>query len=209
MKKIQLISILLVSALCVNAKEIVLKPGQLPGEMSSIIAEGESSLVLKGTATPFDLTALRSLPNSVTSLDMSQLTIKGSDAVNGDWFGKRHYEDGEIPAYMLLSTNVSTLALPAYVSSIGAGAFSGTPLTEISVSGVKNVEEGAFHDCKKLRKAEFSDATFKTVPDRLFSGCVSLEEVQLPYVVTSVGSRAFEKCNVKSVFIPNVFSIGD
>lgn len=191
------------------AKEIVLSPGQLPGEIAAVKVSDDNTLVLKGTATPFDLTSLHALPSHVTTLDLSGLTIRGGSALGGEWFGRTEFADGELPAYMLLGTNVSTLTLPSSVSAIGAGAFSGTPLKEFSVNGVQTIGESVFYDCRQLRKVDFQNASFKEVPARLFSGCVSLEDIHIPHTVTAVGSRAFERCRVSVLFLPYVMEMGD
>ena len=109
---LSLLSSLSFLSLPIEAKEIQLVSGQLPGEMAAIMASDDNTLILKGTATPFDLTSLRALPSHVTTLDISQLSIRGGQAIGGEWFGRTEFADGEIPAYMLLGTNISVISLP-------------------------------------------------------------------------------------------------
>lgn len=206
---LSLLSSLSFLSLPIEAKEIQLVSGQLPGEMAAIMASDDNTLILKGTATPFDLTSLRALPSHVTTLDISQLTIRGGQAIGGEWFGRTEFADGEIPAYMLLGTNISVISLPPSVSAIGAGAFSGTPLKEFMANGVQKVGEAAFYNCNQLRKVDFQNAGFTEIPPRLFSGCVELEDIHVPHLVTTVGHHAFEKCKMESISLPNAMEIDD
>ncbi len=189
--------------------EVVLTPGRLPEIMPSIQESADGVLVLKGAATSADLTALRYLPLSVSSLDLSGLEIKGCEQHKGDWFGQTVFSDGEIPAYMLMGTGVKTLRLPSAVTVIGKGAFSSTPLTEIDVAGVREIGEGAFKDCSELKKAVFLKSSFKSIPAYTFYGCKSLRDLSIASEVERVGKHALEKCGVRKIDLPWVKEIED
>ncbi|MDE5790466.1 MAG: leucine-rich repeat domain-containing protein [Muribaculaceae bacterium] len=209
MKKILFIISCIMAVFSASALEIVLTPGRLPDMMPSIKDSPDKEWVLKGVATSADLTALRNLPLAVTSLDLSNLEIKGCEQHTGAWFGQTVFSDGEIPAYMLLGTGVKNLRLPATVSVIGKGAFSSTPLTELTVSGVKRMGEGAFHNCTELKKAVFSKSSFTDIPAYTFYGCRELRTISLSPEVEKVGEHAFEKCGIEKIDLSSAKEIGD
>ena len=191
------------------AREIVVNPGELPEKILLLKGTSDNQLTIKGSVTSPDLTYLRLLPDNITALDLSQLNVKRCRATDGGWFGREHFEDGEIPSYMLMGTNVSSLKLPSNISSIGAGAFSATPLRELTIPAVKSIGEGAFNGCEQLKNVTISGANLDELPEYLFAGCRELENVNLPHSVIKVGKHAFEKTAVKSIFFPNAVELGD
>lgn len=209
MKKILTILIAFICVTTLNAMEVTLLPGMLPEKIVLLQKSSYHRLILKGTATSVDLISLHSLPNTVEILDMSELTIKGGVMATGDWFGQREFKDGEIPSYMLLSTGVKSVKLPATPLIIGRGAFASTPITEIKVSDVKELGEGAFKDCVKLKSADFSGGMFNEIPEYAFSGCPELSRISLPATITSIGDYALEKSGIERLNVPGVLSIGD
>lgn len=191
------------------AMELNLQPGRLPDIMSKVRTSTDTHLILKGTATSSDLTALRQLPLSIKSLDMSALTVKGDRPIGGSWFGTEMFEDGELPAYMLLGRGVSEIILPVDLKIIGAGAFASTPIEKIKSGTLEKIGEGAFMNCINLKEADFGGSPLTALPARIFSGCGQLKDVMLSMTITRVGSRAFEKSGVENVFLPSVTEMGD
>lgn len=189
--------------------EVTLLPGRLPDLMSNIRLSSDSELILKGSASASDLTALRQLPLTVKKLDMSELSITGCELNGSNWFGVKSFKDGEIPPYMLLATGVVSIQLPADVKVIGKGAFSSTPLTEIKCAGIERIGESAFLNCKELKKVDFAGSSFTTLPAYIFSGCTNLREAILPSGIVHVENHAFEKSGVERVNLPAATGIGD
>lgn len=71
-------------------------------------------------------------------------------------------------------------------------------------SSVTEVQDYAFTGCMNLKTATFAnDSALQTVGVSLFSGCSSLESVNLPTQLTSLPARMFNNCmNLKTVDIP-------
>ncbi len=103
------------------------------------------------------------------------------------------------------------------VVSIGKRAFEGcASLMNIEIpKSVTSIGEYAFKGCGNLTSAgvigsgnsiEFGWET--TIPQNAFKGCSSLERVDIPKSVISIGGYAFEECsNLKSIDLPDGITI--
>ncbi len=92
-----------------------------------------------------------------------------------------------IPAYLCCGlVNLTSIALPESVKSIGEGAFASCGITSIIIpSHVTNIGAKAFKEC-------------------------GITSITIPSGVTSIGSEAFSRCGITSITIPNnVTSIGN
>jgi len=72
------------------------------------------------------------------------------------------------------------------------------------------VGNGAFSGCFRLQNIELGGVT--SIGDSAFSGCVRLERPELPPTLTTIGTRAFNDCNLlsgKLTFPATISSIGD
>lgn len=192
-----------------STMELILSEGQLHELMQDVKAYTGNTLILKGEATAFDLTALRNLPPAVVSLDMSGLKIKGVKLMKDSWFGQQSFDDNEIPSYMLLGTDVENIKLPEGIKKIGDGAFSSTPVREVKGGAVSWMGKGIFHGCRNLESVDFSESRMSVIPERTFSGCVSLKNISLPTNVIYIGSRAFEGTAIEKADFPKVNDIGE
>ncbi|MDE6297122.1 MAG: leucine-rich repeat domain-containing protein [Muribaculaceae bacterium] len=209
MKKILTLFAVMLYMTTIYAMELTLSPGMLPEKIGLLERTNDHKLILKGTVTSADLISLHLLPSTVEAIDMSKLKIKGGVMPRGDLFGQSVFKDGEIPAYMLFSTNVKSVQLPAETVIIGRGAFASTPLTSIKVSGCTDIGEGAFQNCGKLKEADFSASGFIEIPENVFSGCSLLSDLKLPFTIAKIGDKAFEKSGVTLINLPRVRTIGD
>ena len=103
------------------------------------------------------------------------------------------------------------LVIPAGVTSIGEGAFSGcSGLTSVEIpAGVTSIGYSAFHGCSGLTSVEIP-AGVTSIGSRAFYECRGLTSVEIPAGVTSIGEGAFSGCSgLTSVEIPaGVTSIG-
>lgn len=82
--------------------------------------------------------------------------------------------------------------------------FEGSGLVSIKLgSGVRELAYGAFQSCNFLTTADLSRATsLETINEFSFSRCHNLTEVILPEGLKTIKGRAFYKCNITSLDIP-------
>ena len=132
-------------------------------------------------------------------------------------------------------SSLTSVTLPAGVTSIGIGAFSGcSSLTSITIpESVTRILSGAFEGCSSLTSITIPDnvtyiggdvfrncssltsitfpAGLTSIGDGAFSGCSSLTSVTLPAGLTSIESGAFNGCSsLTSLTLPvGVTSIGN
>ncbi|MEF9974368.1 MAG: leucine-rich repeat protein, partial [Clostridia bacterium] len=101
--------------------------------------------------------------------------------------------------------DMTGVTIPANVSRISAGAFSGcTKLQSIVLPDtVHYINDRAFSGCSALTRAKLSEECTR-IADGLFAGCTSLKEIKIPSGVTNIGWEAFAGCvELKKVIIPS------
>ena len=133
-------------------------------------------------------------------------------------------------------STLTSVTIPANVKIIGDYAFVSTSLSDFNAPGVTSVGTGAFRDCKKLKRAEFSQSlntiegyafhnctsledfvisedshNLRVIDYHAFEGCTSLKSFVIPEGVCYLGYFAFFGCtNLETVKIPNsVFDFGN
>lgn len=102
-----------------------------------------------------------------------------------------------------------------FLDKIGSYAFKNSSIEEFTANKVLSIDEYAFSGCRNLKKFTFYDyhyysSNFKSIPRGCFIDCISLESINLPDPVESIGESAFQSCqSLKSVYFPfNLKSIG-
>lgn len=95
---------------------------------------------------------------------------------------------------------------------IGNGAFANCDrLVSVTLGESTNtIGNGAFSGCFRLQNIDLGGVT--AIGDNAFDGCVRLERPELPANLTTIGTRAFNNCNLlsgKLVFPATITSIGD
>ncbi len=106
---------------------------------------------------------------------------------------------------------VGSVFLPSSLTYIGADAFYGSKLTEVTIpSNVTSIGDGAFEWSKSLKTIVFEEGTTAISP-KMFYFCEKLESVTFAKSITTIGDEAFEYCDhLTSVVLgPNVESIGE
>ncbi len=121
-------------------------------------------------------------------------------------------------------TALTSVRLPAAIVSLGASVFEGcrrlsevvgignverfgnncflqTGILSVSLSAGKTYGTGVFMNCKDLKEIDFGDMT--SLPEGMFMGCTSIEELELPASLSSIGKETFKSCtHLGSVAFP-------
>ena len=176
------------------ADSIVLTPGSLGAQLTAIADSKPQELILTGAAVSSDLSLLRNMPSSVTSLDMSSLEI----------------EDNFLPSYALFATSVNSVKLPSGLKSIGEAAFAESAVTSVNFpSTLSSLGVRAFYRCVGLTAVDLSATEVRSIPEQCFYGCTALKTVNFPLSVTEIGKSAFMKSGVSEINLPAVNAIRD
>lgn len=161
-------------------------------------------------------------------------TAQPNKGVSGDLVLPSHPMDGNTE-YTLVSiglcsfggTAITSVTIPATVTSIGNQAFNSTGLlTSIDIpNAVKTIGDNAFQNCKQLARINLGEsvesigysafyhcdalegiefpASLKHIGEYAFSDCVGLKNVAIGKSVETLGKFAFFNCvNLESVVIP-------
>ncbi len=113
-------------------------------------------------------------------------------------------EDGK--TILLCAPTADSIELPASVTTVGDGAFSGNPnLTSVKMPGVTKLGSYAFADCEALAKVELGKLTY--IGDRAFSG-TALTETPALDSVSYIGEGAFRNTKVTKVTVADNTEIG-
>lgn len=132
----------------------------------------------------------------------------------------------------ILIQGCNNTTIPAAITKIGNGAFSGCSFESISIPNkVTAIGYSAFSGCKELRsitipnsvitigKGVFSDCTsltsitipesVTTIEDNMFLGCTNLTSITISGAITRIGSSAFAWSGIETFTIPeSVTTIG-
>ena len=209
------------------AMEVNLTPGKFVEEVIRVNGSTDTDLKLTGQADARDLMAMARLRRTVTSVDMSDLSIVAyaSDGANGN--AGLSYAAGEIPPFMLFDSAVEEIILPADLSAIGRHAFSASCLRTIGIpASTRTIGDNAFSDCHDLVSVDVAgyvewgagvfrnctslrriDCGMQRVPDGFFEGCSSLEAI--PQDVAVIGNSAFRGSGLKGIDLTGVEEIGE
>lgn len=94
---------------------------------------------------------------------------------------------------LLLGSNRS--AIPEYVRIIAPNAFrSCYGITELDLSGIVKIGDGAFEDCFAIVNVTFGD-NLVSLGHSAFKGCAGLTSVVLPASLSEIGDYAFHTCS--------------
>ena len=88
----------------------------------------------------------------------------------------------------------TSYTIPAGVTAVQGGAFSGTALTSVTIpESVTVIGRNAFYLCEALTAATVPDGV-TSIENETFSYCSALTKVTLGNGVTNIGTRAFSGC---------------
>lgn len=86
----------------------------------------------------------------------------------------------------------------------------GSGLIKMGVyDGITSSWVGNFDDCRNLKKVTIKSTSLKEIPKDTFSGCSSLNSINLPDGLTSIGDHAFSSSGLTHIKLPqSLTSIG-
>ena len=154
------------------------------------IAEGETKLLITGTLTSEDMTAISNAKNQITHL---YIMAKAKDNDESIW-----NKEGVMQA----STSLQSVCITE-ATAIGEYAFYECgQLTNVSLPKVKSTGNYAFQYCKALTNVSLP--MVESIGAYAFEECTALTDISLPEA-TSIDSRAFFQCtSLASVHLPQV-----
>lgn len=138
-------------------------------------------------------------------IEDSTLVIVGSGAMY-------EYESTNYIPWITKSYQISSISLPAGLTSIGGRAFDGVfRLRSLMIpDSVTSIGEGAFRDCFGLSSFSIPESV-TSIASSAFINCSGLTSITIPNSVTKVENWTFCNCSsLSTVIIPNsVTSIGE
>ena len=103
-------------------------------------------------------------------------------------------------------TNLSSINLPNSITRIGTWAFFyNTAITTLTIpASVINIAESAFQQCYALTSVTFEEnSKLSAIETRIFCACDSLQTINIPKGITSIGVNAFQNCSLRTITIPS------
>lgn len=142
--------------------------------------------------------------NFFGSLNYASVTYRGNRWEGYDDYLYSYSGDVNIPD----SVTYNNKTYP--VVGIRIGAFYGCNVTSVAIpNSVTSIGSAAFMNCTQLTGIRIPDGVTE-IPDRGFSGCSGLTSINIPEAVTYIGQCAFAECNgLTSVHIPAAVSYFD
>ena len=190
------------------------KAGTLPDRIGKY--HQITNLKIIGEINGTDLSMIRDMAiyEKLSVLDLSEAKI----VEGGDWYyydndNNYYYTSNDvIGSYAFRGcSGLTSLNLPAGITSIGRGAFLGcSGLTSLNLpAGIKWIGSSAFQGCSGLTSLNLP-AGIAFIDSRAFSGCSGLMSLNLPAGITSIGSWAFQGCSgLTSLTLPAGITVID
>lgn len=197
------------------------EPGHLFPAHISEAAGSSKKLKVTGSIDGADIRLIReaagcrfSLENPrkeaiVTSLDLSDANIVASDDLYEE--NNKITADNTIGNYMFYNSSLTSLILPANITSIGESSLVSSPITEISIpADVTLLNSACFSGCLNLSKVIFEGSKIEKLGMNAFYDCIALKSIDIPSSVKTIGAQCFSYTGLESATIPSsVTSIED
>ena len=209
-------------------KQITIKldeAGTLPNKIASSEMYKITNLKIIGEINGTDWNMIREMAGrnyqeSSTEGNLSVLDLSEAKIVaGGDYYyydnlfnNKVYTSNDEIGEYAFAyCSGLTSLTLPAGITSIGRSAFVGcSGLTSLTLpAGITSIDSYAFYSCSGLMSLTLP-AGITSIGEYAFMGCSGLTSLTLPAGITSIGDVAFSGCSgLTSLILPaSITSIG-
>lgn len=99
---------------------------------------------------------------------------------------------------------ITEYILPEHITSIGAGVFLNSILSNIVLgNNIQHIEYNAFENCQNLTSVNLTKS-LRTIGSSAFKNCIKLEHIELEENIESIGNEVFENCyRIKSITLGN------
>ena len=191
--------------------------GTLPDRIASSKKYKITNLKIIGEINGTDLKMIREMAGgNYTAGKLSVLDLSEAKIVEGgDSYYYNYYTSNDvIGSYAFHDcSRLTSLNLPAGITSIGDGAFHGcNGLTSLNLpAGITEIGENAFQYCSGLTSLNLP-AGVTEIGYRAFKGCSGLTSLTLPAGITEIGKEAFYGCSgLTSIYVyaekvPKIYS---
>lgn len=202
---------ILLSSLLVTATAGAVTVENTAGQLSSTITDNTiTDLTVTGTLDASDFDFITTL-DGLKTLDLSGARVE-SYIGNTVLTSVSTADADALPPHALMGLgSLTTVKLPAGLTSIGEAALASTGITSISIpSTVTTVGDGAFSDCRSLTEIVVP-ASVTDMGNHTFMGCDKLAKVTVDATIDRLGASAFARCTaLSSVTLPtSVSEIGE
>ena len=193
------------------------KAGTLPDRIGSSKKYKITNLKIVGEINGTDWNMIREMAGrnyqesstegnlSVLNLSEAKIVAGGDDYYYDNLFDNKVYtSNDEIGEYAFKDcSGLTSLTLPAGITTIGRNAFSGcSGLTSLTLpAGITSIGRNAFDGCSGLTSLTLP-AGITSIGFGAFSGCSGLTSLTLPAGITSISDKAFYGCSgLASIYV--------
>lgn len=134
-----------------------------------------------------------------------------SETVDGVYY---QIQEDHVVVTGLADFNRSSIVIPAEVkglpvTEIVKSAFSKEKITTVQLpASITTIGRGAFFDCSELRSINIPEGIVE-IPDICFCSCEKLQSIKLPASVSSVGTESFRGTGLTGIDLSNVTEVGN